>query len=257
MLPAWEHTLQVEPQKESPAQLEDFKPGRGYASAYLKIRFSPEGTNQAQYFAPLGILTNNNPRMVVWIAEEKPASGESLSDVVTHFLRRGLAVLVLNPQKKEPAADQTSIFYTAYNRTRVQEQVRDLLAICRAARTPQAGESPAFRVILAGAGRAGLWSLLAAPGADGVIADCDALDVADDEVMLQPDLFCPGIRNIGNFEGSAMLAAPNPLVLHNVGRTFPVEKLRGVYKAIGARNKLRIDTTILTPEHIALLASEM
>ena len=82
--------------------------------------------------------------------------------------------------------------------------------------------------------------MLAAPAAGAVIADCDQLDVASDEALLAPDLFCPGIRNIGTFEGAAMLAAPHPLLLHNTGGDFPTEALRATYRAMGASDKLRV-----------------
>jgi hypothetical protein len=47
--------------------------------------------------------------------------------------------------------------------------------------------------------------------------------------LLAPDLFCPGIRNIGGFTGAALLAAPHPLLVHNVSPGFPVETLKSVY----------------------------
>jgi len=56
-----------------------------------------------------------------------------------------------------------------------------------------------------------IWSLLAAPAADAVIADCGHLDISDDQALLDPDLFCPGIRNMGTFTGAAILASPHPL----------------------------------------------
>ena len=99
--------------------------------------------------------------------------------------------------------------------------------------------------------------MLAAPAADAVIADCNDLDVADNEAMLAPDLFCPGIRSVGSFEGIAMIAAPHPLALHNVGRQFAYERVRGVYNAIGAAKQLTVEITPITLEHLALLASQM
>jgi hypothetical protein len=93
--------------------------------------------------------------------------------------------------------------------------------------------------------------LLAAPAAAAVIADCDGLDVTSDEALLAPDLFCPGIRNIGTFEGGAMLAAPHLLLVHNTGENFPTEALRSTYRSMGASDKLRVVGAALSDEELA------
>jgi hypothetical protein len=263
MLPAWRHTLELEwPQRSVHLVLGEAKQGRGFTSSVVQIS-TPEGkTNQAQYFVPQSLATNKNPKMVVLALGAKPANAAAApEDFVTPLLRRGMAVMVIKPPESSAPADQYSIFYTAYNRTRCQEQVRELVSVCSEASVLSAGEGSdsarTFHVILAGTGRGGLWALLAAPAADAVIADWDALNAADDEAMLGDDLFCPGIRNLGSFEGVAMLAAPHPLALHNVSREFSEENLHKAYKAAGGAEKLRIEPTRLTAEHIALLASEM
>src|SRR5205823_4374730 len=114
-----------------------------------------------------------------------------------------------------PAADQFTNFYTTYNRTKLQQRVGDLLALCASASAADPRKPVAFRVVLAGHGHAGLWAMLAAPGADAVIGDCAGLNVQDDEALLDQDLFCPGLRTICTFQGAAMLGAPHPLLLHN------------------------------------------
>jgi hypothetical protein len=82
--------------------------------------------------------------------------------------------------------------------------------------------------------------MLAAPAAGAVVADCGQMGVSSDEALLAPDLFCPGLRNIGTFEGGAILAASHPLLLHNAGGDFPTEAIRSAYRAIGASDKLRV-----------------
>ena len=113
--------------------------------------------------------------------------------------------------------NQLSPFFTTYNRTLLQERARDLVSICK---ETQNMESKKARVILCGSGRAGLWCLLAAPAADAVVADCDQVDVFKDDNLLAPDLFCPGIRNVDTFMGAAILAAPHPLLMHNLSSRF-------------------------------------
>ena len=70
--------------------------------------------------------------------------------------------------------DQFANFYATYNRTELQERVRDLLTVCTAAGSGADPRGPRFfDVILWGTGHAGLWALLAAPAAGAVVADCD------------------------------------------------------------------------------------
>ena len=149
--------------------------------------------------------------------------------------------MTLGALPSEKLHDPFAHFFTTYNRTEIQEQVRNLVGACAFARSVL----KANRVILCGAGRAGLWAMLASPAADAVVADCDQLDVSRDEVLLAPDLFCPGIRKIGTFEGAAMLAAPHPLLLHNTGGTFVTDAVRSAYQAIGASDKLRVESSQL------------
>jgi len=117
-------------------------------------------------------------------------------------------------------------------------------------------ESRAFKVTLWGVGRAGLWALLAAPSAGAVVADCSQIDVTSDKALLAPDLFCPGIRNIGTFEGGAILAAPHPLLLHNTGTDFPTDAVRSAYRAIGASDRVRVVASALPEDELVRWVSQ-
>ena len=139
------------------------------------------------------------------------------------------------------------LFFTAYNRTDLQERVQDCITVCLFAQT----HSKSRRVILCGVGRAGLWAMLAAPAADAVAADADALDLASDEALLARDLFTPGIRKIGAFAGAAALAAPHPLLLHNSGRNFASGLLRDAYAAAKAQNIFREEEARLPDDKLA------
>jgi hypothetical protein len=100
------------------------------------------------------------------------------------------------------------------------------------------------RVVLCGSGRAGLWALAAAPAADAVVADCGQLDVSDDSELMKQDLFAPGLRKMGAFEGAALLAAPNSLLLHNTGEKFSTDHLA---KAYDDKSAFRRETKALDP----------
>ena len=153
------------------------------------------------------------------------------------FLDHGFDVAIAADAGGAANPNQTSILFTTYNRTVLQERVRDLVTICEGVREHYFNRC---RVVLCGSGSAGMWSLLAAPAADAVIADCGQLDVSDDQALLAPDLFCPGIRNIDTFSGAPILAAPHPLVLFNVAEGFPGASLRSSYKVLSAEKNLKV-----------------
>lgn len=264
MLPAWRHTLQVgSPLNRARLQAEGLNESGSFATARLKItRPGEDAAMLATYWAPPGLFTNKAPRLVVLAGEEDgPARSGSASlptGTALRLLQEGWAVLAVRRFSTGEPTNQFANFYTTYNRTEAQARVRDLVTVCAAASSvdPRKGSLP-FRVVLCGSGRAGLWALLAAPAADAVIADCDQLDALSDEALLAPDLFCPGIRNIGTFEGAAMLAAPRPVLLHNAGARFPTDALRSAYKAARAAGELRIESQRLSDEALVNWVSKV
>jgi hypothetical protein len=170
-------------------------------------------------------------------------------------LERGSSVVVFDAFLTGELADaerlahpkRFDLFFTAYNRTELQERVQDCITVCAFAQT----HSKSRRVILCGVGRAGLWSMLAAPAADAVAADADALDLAGDAALMGRDLFTPGIRKIGAFAGAAALAAPHPLLLHNAGSGFASGLLRDAYAAANARKMFREEESRLPDDDLA------
>jgi hypothetical protein len=257
MQPAWCHTLQIEwPNRTSWCRAERVRESGGFTAATLKIRRSEKDAFiLASYWAPPGILTAPAPRVVVICRDNNDAAlpdpDAKPAGLPLALLQRGLAVLTVDRFSIGNPPDQFANFYSTYNRTKLQERVRDLLTVCMAAGSAVDPRGPRFfDVILWGAGHAGLWALLAAPAAGAVVADCSQTDVTSDEALLAPDLFCPGIRNIGTFEGGAILAAPQPLLLHNTGTNFPSYSLRTAYRAVGASQKLRVVAARLPEEEL-------
>jgi hypothetical protein len=106
-------------------------------------------------------------------------------------------------------------------------------------------------VVLHGAGRAGLWALLAAPASDALVADCAQFDSTNDENFLARDLFSPGLRKLGGFEGVAAINTGSPLLLHNVNERFSTGYLRNVYKKMRVPDHLRVETAALDDAKLA------
>ena len=257
MQPAWRHTLQIEwPTRTSWCLAGRVRESGGFTRTTLRIsRSERDAAILASYWVPPGILTAPTPRVVVLCGDNNDAA---LPDAEAEpvglplaLLQRGLAVLTVDRFSTGNPPNQFANFYTTYNRTKLQERVRDLLTVCMAAGSGVDPRGPRFLdVTLWGIGHAGLWALLAAPAVGAVIADCNQTDVTSDETLLAPDLFCPGIRRIGSFEGGAILAAPQPLLLHNTGTNFPTLSLRTAYRALGATDKLRVVAARLPQEEL-------
>jgi len=255
-LPAWQQTLQL----EWPAPAPVFAPvavedaGATGASAYQLRATASASASLVVYYRPAAAAEKTV--IIVVRPEEITSSQPDTASAAAASLRSGLAdklnrlgkpVLSLAPIRRAGSPDQFSKFFCTYNRTLAQEQVRHLVGACVFART-QLGAS---RVVLCGSGRAGLWALLAAPAADTVVADCDGLNATSDEALLSPDLFCPGLRNLGTFEGVALLASPHPLLLHHTGTDFPTQAIQRAYGQKTASATLRVQTTPLSDDQIA------
>jgi len=254
VLPAWKHTLQVEwPESTVEAKIKGLsQPSDWMASEMIFERPAGEQALTATCFRPRTTPSGRAAKLVVladasgagrYIAENGAPTG-----VAEKLLAGGEAVMIIRHFSTSEPLDQFANFFTTYNRTKLQARVRDLLTAAAVGKRLEFGKTGEPRVVLYGVGVAGLWALLAAPAVDAVVADCHAVDVTKDEALLDADLFCPGLRNIGTFEGAAMLAAPNALLLHNVGRSFPTDGIRSAYKASSAGRNLRVEENALNDE---------
>ncbi|MCW5550711.1 MAG: acetylxylan esterase [Verrucomicrobiae bacterium] len=246
MQPAWNHTLQVGwPGMEVETKLRVLRQDSDWSSSEMVIhRAGEEETLTAICFSPRVRSAGRIKNLVVLAsADDAPAylgtDGEPLG-LAAGLLAHAQAVMVLQTYSSREPTDQFANFFTTYNRTKLQSRVRDLVTAGAAGRALVFGGRRDGKVVLHGSGRAGLWALLAAPTVDAVVANANALDVASDEVLLAPDFFCPGLRNIGTFEGAAMLAAPNPVLLYNTGGVFPVASIQAAYKVARAGRRLRV-----------------
>ncbi len=220
MTPLWKHTMQL-------GDLEKRE---------WEIKFAPK---------------NSRSRGIVVLADARGNSAfidknKNPRGLAKLLVERNFKVLVLDfPDVSEVKQNQADLFFTTYNRTFAQERVRDLVSACQWAK--ESGE----KVILCGRGRAGLWALLAAPAADGTIADCDQLDISSDADLLKADLFIPGLRKLGAFEGVAGLAAPHPIFLNNMKENFSTDTLGKVYSTLKRAKLFRHETERVEDEAVA------
>ncbi|HON09037.1 MAG TPA: hypothetical protein PLW02_13150, partial [Verrucomicrobiota bacterium] len=170
--------------------------------------------------------------------------------IAADFIDRGIPVLLLdlfgNISEIKTAAKRNYFanFFTTYNRTDCQERVGDILVAIKYAK------SKGYKALLYGYDRAGLWTMLASPSADALVADANQLNSNNDNVLLVYDLFTPGIRRIGGFEGVLTLSAPSPLLLYNTGELFTTETVRKVYKDVGSPDKITIIKDRLSNQEI-------
>jgi hypothetical protein len=244
MTPAWRHTLQVDwPNLQAQVHRDKVIDSPGFTVTPITIACKDQERGLlCTYWTLAGKAQQPSTRIVVLVSNPtgRAKIGNTPPEPISHYLHNGLTVLRIEDYSSGPTPEVFKDFFTTYNRTELQERVRDLLTVCSAARSIAGGTQSRPKVILAGGGRAGLYALLAAPGADAVIADCNGLDLSNESNLIAPDLFCPGILAMGGFEGAAILAVPHPLFLYHVGQNFPTDSLQFAFKAAGEPGKLRI-----------------
>lgn len=257
-LPAWKHTLQVAfVEKGLLVQTGQIMKTPEHTSTDLVLGRVGKGDRlPAMHIKPrrdtartIAVLTDPRGRNAFLDAGKNPTG------LAGRLILQGIPVLLVDvfgtgetaPGPTGPVRDYFASFFTTYNRTDCQERVQDLVTACAFAKAHTRGR----RVILCGQGRAGLWALLAAPAADAVAADCDGLNSADDQALLARDLFVPGLRQIGAFQGVACLAATDPLLLHHTGERFATDEIRSCYKKMHVPELYREEKARLTDEALA------
>jgi dienelactone hydrolase len=256
-VPAWKRSLQVEfVERGLMVQPEKITKAQDYTATRMLLGRAGKGDKlQAMLITPrrdalrtMVVLAHPEGRAAFLDAKDEPKG------LARKLIDRGLAVLLLDTfQPDGRARDYGANFFTTYNRTEVQERVQDLVTACAFAQAHSKGR----RVALYGAGRAGLWAMLAAPASDALVADCSGFDSTDDRNLLAADLFSPGLRKLGAFEGVASINAGNPLLLFNTGDRFTTSFLRKVYRGMHVPERFREEKVALTDDEISQWIAEM
>ena len=232
----------------------------GFSSAYRRSELRiGRASAQDEIRATLFTAEAAGPRKFVILAHPRGVAAylddaKQPSGLAKALLARNISVLLFDAFMTGPLADAGLMaarnpftnFFTTYNRTVLQERVQDLVTLCAFARGADKGP----KVFISGEGPAGLWALLAAPMADGVVADADGFDGLATERWLRPDTFTPAILAIGGIDAVASLAAPNPLTIHGAPATFAADWLHHSYQAASSADHLKIKPAKLAPEEI-------
>jgi dienelactone hydrolase len=264
MLPAWKHNLQIDPE-ERKLIVEAGRITKFLDCTSTVLALGREGRGDR---IPAVIVTpRHDPLRTMAILVHPDGKSAFLDEqgapkgLARELIQKEIAVLLLDTfltgELADPHAasqrDYFTNFFTTYNRTDVQERVQDIVTACSFARAHSKGRS----VVLCGSGRAGLWTLLAAPAADAVAADCAQLDSTTDRELLSRDLFAPGLRKMGGFEGVAVIAGTNPLLLHNTGEKFTTGFVKTVYRGMHVPERLHAETAALDDASVAKWISEL
>jgi dienelactone hydrolase len=256
MLPAWKHSLQVEfIERGLMIEPDRITKAEDYTATKLTLGRSGKGDK-----IPVTLITprRDTLRTMIVLAHAEGRGALLNPDgtpkgLARKLLDKNLAVLLvdtfLTGEMANAAAkprNYFSDFFTTYNRTDVQERVQDLVTACAFGQAHSKGR----RVILCGTGRAGLWAMLAAPASDALVADCAQFDSTDDRNFFAQDVFSPGLRRIGAFEGVAAISATNPLLLHNTGGKFTTDFISRVYNKMHVPERYRQETARLSDDQI-------
>ncbi len=211
------------------------------------LRPALESSLAAQWPTNLNILGAGGvpPRVALVVTEE---SDEASAGDFTQALRKNgyeTETLVVKSPSVRPQVLWDN-YFTCYNATPAATQVQRIVDQIS---THWAGIHK--RVDVVGVGRAGRLCLLAralTPNVGKIAVDMRQLDTEDDNAYLN-ELFAPGLRRIGDLRSAAMLAAPAPVYLYDVGESFRYDSVASGYKAIGA--SLRVEKSMAAPERIA------
>ena len=259
MIPAWKRSLQVE-FIERGLMVQPGKITKAQDYTATKLTLGRAGRGDKIHVTLLTPRRDTLRTMVVLAHPDGRAAyldaGGEPKGLARKLLEKNLAVLLvdtfLTGEAAEAAADKkrdyAKDFYTTYNRTEVQERVQDLGTACAFAQTHSKGRT---HLVICGTGRAGLWAMLAAPACDALVADCAQFDSTSDQSFLARDVFAPGLRKLGGFEGVAAINTGNPLLLHNAGDKFTTSYLKHVYKKMHVPELLRAETAAASDDKIA------
>ncbi len=263
MRPAWQHTLQVESPKDKLRVVVQEKKEHG-AHTLTRAWIGRDGRGDR---VPVHLYVPQKAKQILVTAVLAHPKGHAgvvnpqgtPAGILRALLDKGVTVVVpdlyqtgtvFDAAKAAIRTNQADLLFTTYNRTDAQERVQDLVTACAFARMQDGNES---QVVLVGVERAGLWAMLAAPAADTLIADVNAMDLDDESALLTSDIFVPGLLRMGGFQSILLLTAPRPVMLYNTAKNFSMPQISPVYEKLGAKRGIRPHPRIPPDNELAAL----
>jgi len=255
MLPAWRHTIQaLWNESDVESVISKTEKSDSYTRKDFYIGVKGRGDR-----IPLSIFEPAKMKNRILVILASPEGKKRFlqdsaepSGLAKELLRKGYAVMLIDTFgtgelaeiKTAAKRNYFANFFTTYNRTDFQERTGDIIVAA------QFGRSSGYKIIICGVDRAGLLGLFAAPVADIIVADAAQFNCDNDQNLLKQDTFLPCIRCMGGYEGAAILAAPNPILIHNTGNVFRTATLRKVYNSLNKDTNLKIYTDRLSDREI-------
>ena len=253
LLPLWKHSLQVQPgAAKLTLENQQSKTNGTYSVSHAKLKREDDPET-----IPVIRLRPNkpNPNVVVLIAsgegkKELLNSDGTAKGLAAELLQNGYTVVGFEPFLSGSLANEKLLaerkhyegYFTTYNKTDLQRRVDDLVTVTTALKGPRKGP----RVILYGMGEGAIWSMLAAPVADGVVADAGEFRNVEEDWIKQ-SYFAPGVMALGGVDGTLAIAAPAPAM---ISAKFRPQIAQATYKATGDEKKLILAEGPLTSEKI-------
>lgn len=194
MFPAWEHALHLQHVRATTPETN---------GETVTIRRQPDDARVS--FTIQEPVSSRTPQRLFVLRIGRPMDNSSADSL------RAQGVSTVTLEMALPENDQFTNYFHTYNRTYAQNTVANVKVVCTYLRE----RFPRSKVVLLGQHELGPTMLLAAPLADGLVVDCVAMDETKDADLLSVNVFFPGIRRLGSFQGMAALAAPKPLFIHN------------------------------------------
>jgi len=185
---------------------------------------------------------NSGNSLVLLITPEP--TGEKINELAGLLLKNGYDVAHTVPFPGGRNVPPNIKYFTTYNRTDEANRVQDILTAI-AFLKKQYGDR---QLHVVAQGRAGLSALLArglAPKIEKMVIDAGQFNTASDEEFVRR-LPIPGIRRAGDFSTAVTIAPLTPLLIHNIGGKFDVERMKAIYKRFGRNDDFKTQSTELS-----------
>ncbi|CEK13764.1 dienelactone hydrolase family protein [Chthonomonas calidirosea] len=245
----WQHVLAIDSPKDVDIVWEIKETESEIGGQRLQVVFGYEGRQERLE----AILMEPYLHGGVWGAILVDGTAGTIGDdpFLLMLLKLGLRVLrpkrlTLNTEEeRQRYEDYSRDFFCTYNRTLLQERLKDLRASIGFMK-----RLGVEHLVVIGREGAGLEALLMAPFVTSLIADVQHAETEQPAFWKTSDRFLPGIMRLGGTVLPLLLAASRPVYLYNVGDRFCApEHFDELTKAYGSR----LHWTRTEPSHVEIV----